>query len=81
MVIKIKSENKKLFIPIPALWAFSGIGLRFLKKYDTSGTFNRLKAKDMRKIRKTIRRMRRKHKKWNLVEVETPGGAYVKIRL
>ena len=81
MVIKIKTRGKKIFLPIPTMWAFSGVGLYFLKKFDTDNTFSGLKAKDMRKIRKTIRRMRRKHKKWNIVEADCTDGTYVRIKL
>ena len=81
MIIKIKTEGKKIFLPIPTLWAFSGIGLYFLIKFDKDGDFSGLKPKHMRNIRKTIRHMRRKHKKWNLVEAECADGTYVRIKL
>ena len=81
MVIRIKTKGKKIFLPIPSNWVFSRIGLRFLKKHDDDGDFANLSPKHMRNIRKTIRKMRRKHKNWNLVEVNSSDGTYVRIKL
>ena len=81
MVIRIKSEGKRIFLPIPIMWAFSRIGLHFLKKTDKDGSFDGLKPKHLRSIRKTIRRMKRKYKKWNLVEVDYADGTFVRIKL
>lgn len=81
MIIRIKAEGKKIFLPIPSDWVFSRVGLHFLKKNDNDGDFANLSPKHMRNIRKTIRKMRKKHKKWNLVEVDSSDGTYVRIKL
>lgn len=81
MVIRIKSEGTRIFLPIPTMWVFSGTGLFFLKKLDKDESFKGLKPKHMRNIRKTIRRMRKRHKKWNLVEVDCTDGTFVRIKL
>ena len=81
MVIRIKTKGKKIFLPIPSNWVFSRIGLHFLKKNDNDGDFANLSPKHMRNIRKTIRKMRRKHKNWNIVEVNSSDGTYVRIKL
>ena len=81
MKIKIKNEEKKIFLRIPTSWVFSGIGLCFLKMFDKNGDFKGLTFKKMRNIRKTIRRMRKKYKNWNLVEADSTDGSYVRIKL
>ena len=81
MKIKIKSEEKNFTIAFPTAWAFSRIGLHFLKKQDDEGDFSGLTPKSMRKIRQTIRKLKKKHKAWNLVEVDTSDGTYVRIRM
>jgi hypothetical protein len=35
----------------------------------------------MKKIRKTLRRMRKIHKNWNIVEVDSADGDHIIIRL
>ena len=81
MIIRIKTEGKKIFLPIPSSWAFSRMGLHFLKKNDDDGDFANITPKQMRNIRKTIRKMRKKHKNWNIVEVDSSDGTYVRIKL
>lgn len=81
MVIRVKTEGKKIFLPIPSNWVFSRIGLRFLKKNDEDGNFANISPKQMRNIRKTICKMRKRHKNWNLVEVDSSDGTYVRIKL
>ena len=81
MVIRIKSEGTRIFLPIPTMWVFSGTGLFFLKKLDKDESFKGLKPKHLRSIRRAIRRMRKKHQKWNLVEVDCADGTFVRIKL
>ena len=81
MIIRIKTEGKKIVLPIPVLWAFGRLGLSFLKKHVDDESFKNVTPKDMKKIRKTIRKMKRKHKKWNLVEVDSSDGTSVRIKL
>ena len=81
MTIRIVTEGKRIFLPIPITWAFGRIGLKYLKKHDDTDSFKNVTPKAMRKIRRTIRRMRRKHKTWNLVEVDSSDGTSVRIRL
>ena len=51
MVIRIKSEGTRIFLPIPTMWVFSGTGLFFFKKLDKDESFKGLKPKHMRNIR------------------------------
>ena len=81
MIIRIKTEGKKIVLPIPVLWAFGRTGLNFLKKHIDDDAFKNVTLKDMKKIRKTMRKMKRKHKNWNLVEVDSSDGTSIRIKL
>ena len=81
MKIRIKSQEKNFTIALPTAWVFSRVGLHFLKKQDEEGDFSGLTPRSMRKIRKTIRKLKKKHKSWNLVEVDSSDGTYVRIHL
>ncbi len=82
MKISIRDEGKKFVIPIPTSLIFSSLALRVLKNapgtkgVDLSG----LKPKHMRQIRRCIRRMKKIHKGWCLVDV-LDGNTYVKIKM
>lgn len=81
MKIKIKTEKLNLFFAVPTFLVFSDIGLLFMKICDKDGDFKRVTFKDMRNIRKTIRRMRKKYTNWNLVEVDSTDGTCVRVKL
>ena len=81
MKIKIKTEKLNLFFAVPTVLVFSDIGLLFMKICDKYGDFKGVTFKDMRNIRKTIRRIRKKHKNWNLVEVDSTDGTCVRVKL
>ena len=83
MKISIKAEGKKFIILIPTSLIFSSFSFWLIKLstfkikgIDMSG----LTPKSMRRIRRTISRMRKIHKKLYLVEVED-GDSTVKIKL
>ena len=84
MRIKIESQEKNLNLALPSglvsRIAFSGVGLRYLKKHGDN-SFKNLTKRDMKNIRKTLRRMRKIHKNWNIVEVDSADGDHVIIRL
>lgn len=81
MIIRIKTEGKRFFIPLPVMWAFGPFGLKLMKKYDKSGAFDGVSAKSMRNIKKAIRRAKRTHRGWAFIEVESADGTYVKIKI
>lgn len=85
MRIKIESQEKNLNLALPSglmsRIAFSGIGLRYLKKHGGDDSFSNLTKRDMKNIRKTLRRMRKIHKNWNIVEMDSADGDHVIIRL
>ena len=84
MRIKIESQEKNLNLALPSglvsRIAFSGVGLRYLKKHGDDA-FKNLTGRDMKNIRKTLRRMRKIHKNWNIVEVDSADGDHIIIRL
>lgn len=85
MRIRIDSEEKKLNLALPSglmsRIVFSGLGLRYLKKHGGDDAFSNLTKRDMKNIRKTLRRMRKIHKNWNIVEVDSSDGDHIIIRL
>ncbi len=84
MRITVENEGRRFSIPIPSFILFSPLGAKFLKKNspeDTDIDFSCLSAKDMRKMRRCIRKMRKIHKNWCLVEAIASEGNSVKIRL
>ena len=82
MKISIRDEGKKFVIPIPTSLIFSSLALCVLKNapgtkgVDLSG----LKPKHMRQIRRCIRRMKKIHKGWCLVDI-LDGDTSVKIKI
>ena len=83
MRISIKEDGKKFVIPLPTSLIFSSFNIWILKR-NKSGIkdvdFSKLSPKAMRKIRRTIRQMRKIHKNLYFVEVED-GNTTVKIKL
>lgn len=87
MRISIKNMGKGFSIPIPSFILISSLGIKFLKSrycryYNNIGIdFSCIDAKVMRKMLKCIRKMKRIHKNWYLVEAKTPENSFVRIRL
>lgn len=83
MKISIKEEGKKFIILIPTSLIFSSFSFWLIKRrtFKIKGIdMSELTPKSMRRIRRTISRMRKIHKKLYLVEVED-GDSTVKIKL
>ena len=85
MRINVESEDKRIKLALPSgliyRIVFSGVGLKCLKRYGGDNCFSNITKKDMKKIRKTIRRMRKIHKSWNIVEVDSAEGDHIVVRL
>ncbi len=81
MKIEIQDEGKKYLFIIPNCLLFSPLIIRALKYAPgmKSIDFKGLTPKKMRKIRRCIRKMKKIHKSWYLVEVE--GENSVKIKM
>lgn len=80
MRIIVKDKDSHLNIPIPTRLVFNGLtaGLlcRGLEKHGTHVT-----RKQLMVFVKELRRFRRRHPRWTLVEVEGHEGEQVKITL
>ena len=81
MKIKIMSERHNIHFAFPNWLFLNRASLSFLKKNDSEGMWKNVKPSHIRNIRRTIRRMRKTHKGWYLVEVESADGTGVKIKL
>ena len=84
MRIRIENEGRKFVIPIPNCIFLSSFGVAFLKKSTPKNIdvdFSSIKVKDMRKLRRCIRKMRRLHKNWYLVDVQDSDGNSVRMKL
>lgn len=80
MRIRITSENKKYGFIIPNSLLFSRLGAKVLSKSKGMGNFPDLKDKDMRILRKTVKKMKQIHKNWCLVDFESADGERVMVR-
>lgn len=80
MLIRVKSEGKKFFIPIPNRLflnrLFVLIAHKELKKHGID-----IPQKKLYALVKVIRRYKWRHPKWTLVEVHSSDGDDVEIRM
>ena len=86
MRITIKEGKKKLFIPLPNRLVFSSLSVWMLRhgvgsseEYDKKTSLN-ITSRQMRRIRKCVRKMKKIHKGWCLVDV-VDGEDIVKIKM
>ena len=79
MKIRFVGGTKKFTIAFPTSLFFGRIGSFVLKKA-TEGEL-KVKARDMKKIRKTIKELRKKNEKWYLLELDSNDGQTLKIEL
>ena len=80
MVIKIRSEEIKLWIPVPMGLVFSDLTAAFLPKLMEQNGMT-MTAEQARKLMRGIRKCRRRHRGLTLVEAETAYGQSVEIKL
>ena len=81
MLIVIKEkEKKKLCLRIPTRLFINSITAliapRYLDKYECKVT-----ARQLFKFFRVIHKCRRRYKKWDLVEVNSTDGDYVRVRI
>jgi len=78
MKIKIRSEGKKIFIPIPNFLMTSKFILKKISKHlDIEG----ISSENIRNFQKVFRKVRKQFKGLLLVDVESSSGEIVKIYL
>ncbi len=82
MKISVCDEGKRFFFPVPNLLIFSSLALSLLKHAPGTDSINfeKLTPKQMREIRRCIRRMKKIHTEWCLVDI-IDGDTYVKIKM
>ena len=87
MKITVKHEKHRFFFVFPNLFFLNAwvVNRMFKDKRrpdheDAAVTFH-LSGKDMRRIRKIIRKTRRAHPDWCLVDVKSSSGETVKVKL
>ncbi len=78
MRIKVFTDEIKIRLVLPNCILFN----RFSAKFINKGTKNAvtIKGKQMRKIRKIIKKHKRQHHDWKLVEVRTGDNVIVEIK-
>lgn len=80
MIIKVRSEEIKLWIPIPLGVVFNDLTAAFLPKIMAQNGMT-ITPKQARKLIRGIRKCQRRHRGLTLVEAQTSGGQSVKITL
>ena len=84
MKINIKEGRRSFTIGFPNAIVFSPFASRIIKGRINGVDFSLfagVSIKNMRKIRRCIRELKKKNKDWCLVEIDSGGGASVKIKL
>ena len=80
MLIRVKSEGKKFFIPIPNCLLLNRLSVliahKQLKKHGID-----IPQKKLYALVKVIRRYKWRHPKWTLVEVHSSDGDDVEIKM
>ena len=80
MIIKVRSDEIKLWLPIPITWVFSDLTALFVPKIlEQNGVT--MSQKQVRKLMRATRKCIRRHRGLTLVEAETTSGEYVEIKL
>lgn len=80
MRITVRSEEANLRIPIPTALIFNdltaAIAPRFMSQYGLNIT-----GRQARKLVRAMKKFKRRHRDWILVEVQSADGDYVEIKL
>ena len=80
MFIKVRSDDIKLWIPVPLGLVFNDLTAAFLPKFMEQNGIS-MTPEQARKLMRGIRKCRRRHRGLTLVEAQTSTGQYVKITL
>lgn len=78
MRIRVKDTDTNIRLAIPDLLIYSRLTLGLVKKY--SG-FDLIGEADLKSLRKAVRKFKRRHKSFVLVEVRSNEGEDVTIKL
>lgn len=80
MIVKVRSDDIKLWFPIPMGWVFSDLTALFVPKIMEQNGVT-ITRKQARKLMRGIRKCTRRHRGLTLVEAQTADGDYVEIKL
>ena len=80
LVIVKENEKKKLHVRIPTRLLINSLTAIIAPKFLNDGEF-KVTAKQLLKFFHVIHKCRRRFKKWDLVEVKSANGDYVRVRL
>ena len=80
MIIKVRSDDVKLWIPVPMGLVFNDLTAAFLPKIMEQNGMT-ITPKQARKLMRSICECQRRHRGLTLVEVQSAGGEYVEIKL
>lgn len=80
MIIKVRSEEIKLWIPVPLGLVFNDLTAAFLPKIMAQNGMT-ITPKQARKLMRGIRKCRRRHRGLTLVDVQSAYGQSVEIKL
>ena len=80
MRITVKSDEVNLCIPFPTGLVFNDLTAALVPKFmEQNGVM--ITAKQARKFIRAMRKFKRRHRDWTLVEVQSAEGDYVEIKL
>ena len=80
MIIKVRSEEIKLWIPVPLGLVFNDLTAAFLPKIMEQNGMS-ITPEQARKLIRGIRKCQRRHRGLTLVEAQTAYGQSVEIKL
>ena len=80
MIIKVRSDDIKLWIPVPLGLVFNDLTAALLPKIMEQNGMT-ITPKQARKLMRGLRKCQRRHRGLTLVEAETSDGQYVEIKL
>ena len=80
MIIKVRSDDVKLWIPVPTGLVFNDLTAALLPKIMEQNGMT-ITPKQARKLVRGIRKCQRRHRGLTLVEAETADGQCVEIKL
>ncbi len=80
MKIVVADKGRAFRFMLPNFLFLNRVGLKIIQKQNGGTFFEGINPKCMRKLRKSVRQMKKLHKNWCLVEVEENGEMIVRIK-
>lgn len=80
MRITVRSDEHRFRIPIPTGLVFNDLTAALAPKFMEQNGIT-ITAKQARKVIRAMRKFKRRHRDWVLVEVQSADGDYVEVKL